>query len=177
MRFELLVSVLAADQVEKPASRMFWLLMQERVGSTWFASTHLQQHPDILMLKGGQGEACFGLRFRLPQHTLRRAEDRCFAQLLAHRAECNKRGVRVCGWKARADFCPTERCRTWIWTKMRPQVLHLYRRDAVQQAMSHAIASITKVWTCKPGSRAQACTSPPLPTLSVVERHLAWMQV
>lgn len=37
-----------------------WLLMQQRVGSTWLASTHLAQHPQITMLDEGKFEACWG---------------------------------------------------------------------------------------------------------------------
>ena len=37
-----------------------WLLMQERVGSTWLSSSVLAQHPQITMLSDGHCEACWG---------------------------------------------------------------------------------------------------------------------
>ena len=107
------------DSPSKPMHNV-WLLMQERVGSTWLASTHLQQHPEVHMLKGGQGEACFGMPFKTRRE---QAEEACFAQLLAHRSACKALGARVCGWKAKADFCPTSRCESWLWVHMRPIVL------------------------------------------------------
>jgi len=135
-----------------------WLLMQERVGSTWLASTHLQQHPEVHMLKGGQGEACFGMPFKTRRE---QAEEACFAQLLAHRSACKALGARVCGWKAKADFCPTSRCESWLWVHMRPMVLHLYRRDVLRQALSHVLASHSNVWTCKASSPACHAARPP----------------
>ena len=135
-----------------------WLLMQERVGSTWLASTHLQQHPEVHMLKGGQGEACFGMPFKTRRE---QAEDACFAQLLAHRSACKALGARVCGWKAKADFCPTSRCESWLWTHMRPIILHLYRRDVLRQAVSHVLASHSNVWTCKASSPTCHAARPP----------------
>lgn len=136
------------------------------------------------MLKAGQGEACFsigriaiGMSAAAVSASRRLAEDRCFAQLSSHRTECKARRARVCGWKARADFCPTERCATWLWSNMRPTVIHLFRRDVVRQAISHAIARHTNVWTCTAAS-VGACHTPAQPKAMATKvlATLAWLR-
>ena len=132
--------------------RSLWLLQHQRVGSTWLASTHLAQHPHIHMLKHGEGEACFG-HFR--RHSSNGSnvscagECQCFAQLLQHQDACKARKSRVCGWKAGANFCPTPKCASWLWSTLQPTVVHLYRRDMLRQAISLALARSSRIWTCR----------------------------
>ena len=134
--------------------RSLWLLQHQRVGSTWLASTHLAQHPHIHMLKHGEGEACFGhfRRHRSNGSNVSCAgECQCFAQLLQHQDACKARKSRVCGWKAGANFCPTPRCASWLWSTLQPTVVHLYRRDMLRQAISLALARSSRIWTCRVG--------------------------
>ncbi len=139
--------------------RMAWLLMQERTGSTWVASSIMAQHPQVHMLKGGLGEACFGLfprsrpttsasEARSLSEARARAERLCKAQLSSLREECVARGASACGWKSSFGFCPTASCRKWLWSSVRPAVVHLYRRDVVRQAISLALARQSRHWMC-----------------------------
>ena len=146
----------AASRAAELRARMrsLWLLQHQRVGSTWLASTHLAQHPHIHMPKHGEGEACFGhfRRHRSNGSNVSCAGERqCFAQLLQHQDACKARKSRVCGWKAGANFCPTPRCASWLWSTLQPTVVHLYRRDMLRQAISLALARSSRIWTCRVG--------------------------
>ncbi len=151
-----------ADAGAAVGPQMLWLLMQERVGSTWFASTHLAQHPEIRMLKSGAGEACFGFSAwvsRLRRSGANRtaagaiASRRCVRELDESRSACMSQGARLCGWKSQYSFCPTHLCRQHLWAAegLRPIVVHLHRRDVLRQSISLALASHSNQWACKPG--------------------------
>jgi hypothetical protein len=220
-----------------------WLVMQERTGSTWLASSVLAQHPQIDMLSDGACEACWGffdptkwgefregalLRSALAQHnvTLRGAlptiasigqmrgwsrvrwrggtngssqpaagacrrkemawcsaqwpllfeavsevaSSVCIAQLGSLLGRCEARPSthgqprKVCGWKAPASFCPTDRCEAFVWGALRPKILRLYRRDVLRQATSLALAERAQTWSCpqrcnKKGGGPKKCGS------------------
>lgn len=166
---------MAEQKATQPVARSLWLVQHQRVGSTWFASTHLAQHPHIHMLKHGGGEACFGLfRRRISNGSLasRAGERRCFAQLRQHQEACEARKSRVCGWKAGANFCPTPRCASWLWSTLQPTVVHLYRRDMLRQAISLALARSSNVWTCPVGQSKRCHGGRPSNMVEAVFRAL-----
>mmetsp|Transcript_93699 Transcript_93699/g.269876 ORF Transcript_93699/g.269876 Transcript_93699/m.269876 type:complete len:415 (-) Transcript_93699:187-1431(-) len=141
---------LAADVVP------FAILMQMRVGSTWFTST-LEQHPDVL----GEMEICN----EIPEERV----EQCGQRIAEFHEKCaafatKRAGVRSwCGFKEKI-----EHLRPQSDLLYRPQApnssihfppyhfVHLYRGNIVKQAVSLAVAEVTQAWTCMPGTN---CTS------------------
>mmetsp|Transcript_84559 Transcript_84559/g.244300 ORF Transcript_84559/g.244300 Transcript_84559/m.244300 type:complete len:377 (-) Transcript_84559:78-1208(-) len=123
----------------------FIVVMQMRVGSTWFQSTHMAQHPDVW----AQFEICHGATVAQCGDHIRKFIDQCLQQ-----ARIDDMRPTWCGFKEFAYH-------VLPWIDMLHEIdsinsrfrgfriIHLYRANVVKQAMSIAAADATGRWACK----------------------------
>ena len=136
-----------------PASRQLWptpppmqlviVVMTMRVGSTWFTETYLKQHPQVHLVRG---EMCHGM------------EESCTVkQLKGALAECmeareKKETITHCAFKAPHWFWGTNTsdarfiANAQFCSQQGVQVIHLYRRNMLKQAVSLCQAERSHVW-------------------------------
>ena len=124
--------------------RLAVVIMTMRLGSTWFTTTYLAQHPQVHLISG---EMCHGV----PQDAcgVKRfdaALDEC------RRAREKKPTVTTCMYKAPAWFWGSNRSadafaeNAHYFATQRAQVIHLYRRNMLKQAVSLSDTTSSHTW-------------------------------
>ena len=126
-----------------PPMQLIIVVMSMRVGSTWFTETYLKQHPQVHLVRG---EMCHGMEESCTVKQLKGALAECME------AQEKKETITHCAFKAPHWFWGTNTsdarfiANAQFCSQQGVQVIHLYRRNVLKQAVSLCQAERSHVW-------------------------------